>query len=146
MSSTMIFKMWGHAWESVSRRVPASHSILSGKTTPPPALSMRLMSNQNWSAGNDIFIFRRAVLSVSTFVNTASCERCVCVCARVCVGVCGCVRVYVYVCTCACIMAQCLCVYICVCICLCVYVGARCSFVVRAFTHGAMGRRIDPSW
>ena len=23
--------------------------------------------------------------------------------------------------------------------------GARCSFVVRAFAHGAMGRRIDPS-
>ena len=27
-----------------------------------------------------------------------------------------------------------------------VYVGARCSSVVRAFAHGAMGRRIDPSW
>ena len=25
-------------------------------------------------------------------------------------------------------------------------VGARCSSVVRAFAHGAMGRRIDPSW
>ena len=25
-------------------------------------------------------------------------------------------------------------------------VGARCRSVVRAFTHGAMGRRIDPSW
>ena len=24
--------------------------------------------------------------------------------------------------------------------------GARCSSVVRAFDHGAMGRRIDPSW
>ena len=24
--------------------------------------------------------------------------------------------------------------------------GARCSSVVRAFTYGAMGRRIDPSW
>ena len=24
--------------------------------------------------------------------------------------------------------------------------GARCSFVVRAFAHGTMGRRIDPSW
>ena len=24
--------------------------------------------------------------------------------------------------------------------------GARCSSVVRAFTHGSMGRRIDPSW
>ena len=24
--------------------------------------------------------------------------------------------------------------------------GARCSSVVKAFTHGAMGRRIDPSW
>ena len=23
---------------------------------------------------------------------------------------------------------------------------ARCSSVVRAFAHGAMGRRIDPSW
>ena len=26
------------------------------------------------------------------------------------------------------------------------YKGARCSSVVRAFAHGAMGRRIDPSW
>ena len=25
-------------------------------------------------------------------------------------------------------------------------VGARCSSVVRAFAHDAMGRRIDPSW
>ena len=24
--------------------------------------------------------------------------------------------------------------------------GARCSSMVRAFTHGAMDRRIDPSW
>ena len=24
--------------------------------------------------------------------------------------------------------------------------GARCCSVVRAFAHGAMGRRIDPSW
>ena len=24
--------------------------------------------------------------------------------------------------------------------------GARCSSVVRAFAHGTMGRRIDPSW
>ena len=24
--------------------------------------------------------------------------------------------------------------------------GARCSSVVRAFAHSAMGRRIDPSW
>ena len=24
--------------------------------------------------------------------------------------------------------------------------GARCSSVVSAFAHGAMGRRIDPSW
>ena len=26
------------------------------------------------------------------------------------------------------------------------YQGARCSSVVRAFAHGAIGRRIDPSW
>ena len=26
------------------------------------------------------------------------------------------------------------------------YLGARCSSVVRAFAHGATGRRIDPSW
>ena len=26
------------------------------------------------------------------------------------------------------------------------YRGARCSSVVRAFAHGAMGCRIDPSW
>ena len=25
------------------------------------------------------------------------------------------------------------------------FMGARCSSVVRAFAHGAMGRRIDPS-
>ena len=25
-------------------------------------------------------------------------------------------------------------------------VGARCSAVVKAFAHGAMGRRVDPSW
>ena len=25
-------------------------------------------------------------------------------------------------------------------------VGLRCSFMVRAFAHGAMGHRIDPSW
>ena len=25
-------------------------------------------------------------------------------------------------------------------------VGSACSSVVRAFAHGAMGRRIDPSW
>ena len=24
--------------------------------------------------------------------------------------------------------------------------GARCSSVIRAFAHGAMSRRIDPSW
>ena len=24
--------------------------------------------------------------------------------------------------------------------------GARCSSVVRTFAHGAIGRRIDPSW
>ena len=29
---------------------------------------------------------------------------------------------------------------------ICIGLGARCSTVVRAFTHGAMGRRIDPSW
>ena len=27
-----------------------------------------------------------------------------------------------------------------------ILVGARCSSVVRAFAHGAMGRRIDPTW
>ena len=26
------------------------------------------------------------------------------------------------------------------------YKGAICSSVVRAFAHGAIGRRIDPSW
>ena len=29
---------------------------------------------------------------------------------------------------------------------ICSKIGARCSFVVRAFAHGVMGRRIDPSW
>ena len=28
----------------------------------------------------------------------------------------------------------------------CVIIGARCSSVVRAFAHGAMGRPNDPSW
>ena len=35
------------------------------------------------------------------------------------------------------------------CTCMCVFiiaVGARCSSVVRAFAHGAMGRRIHPQW
>ena len=26
------------------------------------------------------------------------------------------------------------------------FMGSRCSSVVRAFAHGAMGHRIDPSW
>ena len=26
------------------------------------------------------------------------------------------------------------------------HLGARCSSVVRAIAHGAMGHRIDPSW
>ena len=26
------------------------------------------------------------------------------------------------------------------------FLGARCSSVVRAFAHGALGRWIDPSW
>ena len=26
------------------------------------------------------------------------------------------------------------------------WLGERCSSVVRAFAHGAMGRRINPSW
>ena len=31
--------------------------------------------------------------------------------------------------------------------CACIHEGgARCSSVVRAFAHGAMGHRIDPSW
>ena len=43
-------------------------------------------------------------------------------------------------------------IYICVCVCVCIVIwlppgwGARCSSVVRAFAHSAMGRRIDPSW
>ena len=28
----------------------------------------------------------------------------------------------------------------------CFTLGARCSSVVRAFAHGAMGHRIDPAW
>ena len=27
-----------------------------------------------------------------------------------------------------------------------IYRGARCTSVVRVFTHGVMGHRIDPSW
>ena len=26
------------------------------------------------------------------------------------------------------------------------HIEARCSFVVRAFAHGVLGHRIDPSW
>ena len=33
-----------------------------------------------------------------------------------------------------------------ICMCACMYVGARCSSVVRALAHGVMGHRIDPSW
>ena len=55
-------------------------------------------------------------------------------------------------------MYVCACVYAYMCLCSCMYVhtelnkmftlkiGARCSSVVRAFAHGAMGRWIDPSW
>ena len=55
--------------------------------------------------------------------------------------------VYIYVC-----VYVCVCLYVCVCMCVCMYVciyacmRARCSSVVRAFAHGAIGRRIDPSW
>ena len=35
------------------------------------------------------------------------------------------------------ILYECTCIYL--------YSGARCSSVVRAFAHGAMGRRIDPA-
>ena len=56
------------------------------------------------------------------------------------------VRTYVlYICI-ACIV----CMYVRMYVCICVYLkwqsGARCRSVVRAFAHGAMGRRIDPSW
>ena len=37
------------------------------------------------------------------------------------------------------------CVYMCMGVSICVC-GVRCSSVVKAFTHGAMGRQIDPSW
>ena len=68
----------------------------------------------------------------------------------VCLSVCVCVSlslslsIYIYIY-----------IYIYVCVCLCVCVCARerkreresvCSSVVRAFAHGAMGRRINPSW
>ena len=41
---------------------------------------------------------------------------------------------------------------LCVCVCIYIYIyitgpdGARCSSVVKAIAHGAMGRRIDPLW
>ena len=44
------------------------------------------------------------------------------------------------------------CMYVCMSMSMCMYLckptddGARCSSLVRAFAHGAMGRRIDPSW
>ena len=53
-----------------------------------------------------------------------------------------------------CIVFGCFCLFVCFCcflegggfyiVLFCL--GARCSSVVRAFAHGAMGRRIDPSW
>ena len=46
-------------------------------------------------------------------------------------------------------MYECVCVYVCVYMCMGVSIcvcGARCSSVVKAFAHGAMGRQIDPSW
>ena len=56
-----------------------------------------------------------------------------CVRARVCVFVFmfmdECIRLCIYTCRCGRL-----------------HVGATCSSVVRAFAHGAMGRRIDPSW
>ena len=57
-----------------------------------------------------------------------------------------CFCVYVCLCICVCVF---LCVFVSVGVhmiaCVCVYVGARCSSEVRAFAHGDMGRRIDPS-
>ena len=71
---------------------------------------------------------------------------------------------YIYMCVCVCVCV-CVCariwVYVRTCINMYIYItyssfykhldppflwGARCSSVVRAFTHGAMGRRVDPSW
>ena len=52
---------------------------------------------------------------------------------RVCV--CVCIHMYVYegVCVCTCVSMHCASVHV-------------CSSVVRAFAHGALGCRIDPSW
>ena len=54
-------------------------------------------------------------------------------CMYVCIDVC----MYIY---------MCVCMDVCLYVCIYLFVGARCSSVVRAFAHGAMGRRIDPSW
>ena len=48
-------------------------------------------------------------------------------------------------------MCEFVCYCVCAILCVCDFVvkttlGARCSSVVRVFAHGAMGRRIDPSW
>ena len=52
-------------------------------------------------------------------------------------------------CMCVC-LTKCMYVYMSVCMSLSLSLSlsleARCSSVVRAFAHGAMGRRIDPSW
>ena len=37
-------------------------------------------------------------------------------------------------------------IYVCILLHFVHFGGARCSSMVRVFTHGAMGRHIDPSW
>ena len=44
------------------------------------------------------------------------------------------------------LLSSSLCVSVCECVCVCVCLCHPDSVVVRAFAHGAMGRRIDPSW
>ena len=49
-----------------------------------------------------------------------------------------CIYVYLYVVMCVCAEVSFIHSFI--------HLLARCSSVVRTFAHGAMGRRIDPSW
>ena len=61
--------------------------------------------------------------------------------------VCIYVSMYACMCMCVCVYVCALCVHHYVCICMHLWWdrGARCSSMVRAFAHGAMYRRIDPS-
>ena len=91
----------------------------------------------------------QCLVNIYIYIYSAYLSVCGYVCMYVCMHVCPSVRLL----TC---LLVCLSVYVRththtynmhIFACLPLYMsGARCSSVVRAFAHGAMGRRIDPSW